>query len=115
MYQREAAKELGKGSGPIGTFMGAGEWLRGQGHTVKSQWNAARGAVEIMQVQGPKPLCSQGYIYRFSLVFVGFHRVAHHAAIKGKTTQLGYRSLVLDCGMWHFFLLGLHSIAVEPP
>ncbi|CAL8470572.1 g10114 [Coccomyxa elongata] len=51
VYQREAAKELGKGSGPIGTFMGAGEWLRGQGHTVKSQWNAARGAVEIMQVQ----------------------------------------------------------------
>ncbi|BDA45833.1 Chaperone protein dnaJ 10 [Coccomyxa sp. Obi] len=51
VYQREAAKELGKGAGPIGTFMGAGEWLRGQGHAVKSQWNAARGAVEIMQVQ----------------------------------------------------------------
>lgn len=54
VYQREAAKEDGKGSGPIGTFMGAGEWLRGQGHTLKSQWNAARGAVEITQVTGHK-------------------------------------------------------------
>lgn len=50
MYQREASKELGKGGGPMGNLLGAGEWLRGQGHAVKSQWSAAKGAVDLMQV-----------------------------------------------------------------
>ncbi|EIE22588.1 DnaJ-domain-containing protein [Coccomyxa subellipsoidea C-169] len=50
VYQREAAKELGKGGGPVGNLLGATEWLRGQGHAVKSQWNAAKGAIDLMQV-----------------------------------------------------------------
>lgn len=34
----------------MGSLVSAGEWVRGQGHAVKSQWNAAKGAVDLMQV-----------------------------------------------------------------
>jgi hypothetical protein len=49
IYVHEASKELGKG-GPTMGIMGAAEWLRSHGHAVKSQWNAAKGAVDLMQV-----------------------------------------------------------------
>ena len=31
-------------------ILGAGEWVRSKGHAVKSQWNAAMAAVDLMQV-----------------------------------------------------------------
>ena len=34
----------------LGIF-GAGEWVRSKGHAMKSQWNAAMAAVDLMQVR----------------------------------------------------------------
>ena len=48
MYQHEAVKELGR-TKAFGV-LSAGEWLRGKGHAVKSQFLAAKGAIDLMQV-----------------------------------------------------------------
>lgn len=45
----EASRVLGKGGAAFG-IMGHVEWLRSHGHAVKSHWNAAKGAVDLMQV-----------------------------------------------------------------
>ena len=45
----------------LGIF-GAGEWVRSKGHAVKSQWNAAMAAVDLMQVShgtSPCPCCER--------------------------------------------------------
>ena len=48
VYQHEAVKELGR-TKAFGV-LSAGEWLRGKGHAVKSQFLAAKGAIDLMQV-----------------------------------------------------------------
>jgi len=48
VYEHEARRFLGKG--PVMGLFGAGEWVRGKGHAMKSQWNAAMAAVDLMQV-----------------------------------------------------------------
>ena len=48
VYQHEGRKSLGKG--PMLGIFGAGEWVRSKGHAMKSQWNAAMAAVDLMQV-----------------------------------------------------------------
>ena len=48
VYEHEARRFLGKG--PMMGLFGAGEWVRGKGHAMKSQWNAAMAAVDLMQV-----------------------------------------------------------------
>ena len=53
VYQHEAVKELGR-TKAFGV-LSAGEWLRGKGHAVKSQFLAAKGAIDLMQVQRPSP------------------------------------------------------------
>lgn len=51
VYQHEARRFLGKGKGPVMGLFGAGEWVRSKGHAMKSQWNAAMAAVDLMQVK----------------------------------------------------------------
>ena len=47
VYQHEGRKSLGRG--PMLGIFGAGEWVRSKGHAMKSQWNAAMAAVDLMQ------------------------------------------------------------------
>ena len=53
VYQHMAARELGKTT-PFGV-LSAGEWLRGKGHAVRSQFSAAKGAIDLMQVNPHPP------------------------------------------------------------
>ena len=49
VYQHEGRTSLGKG--PMLGILGAGKWVRSKGHAMKSQWNAAMAAVDLMQVR----------------------------------------------------------------
>ena len=49
VYQHEGRTSLGKG--PMLGILGAGKWVRSKGHAMKSQWNAAVAAVDLMQVR----------------------------------------------------------------
>ena len=50
IYSRQAAKEVGKDIRTLGLPF-AHEWLRGKGHSIKTQFNAVSGAVDMMTLQ----------------------------------------------------------------
>ena len=55
VYYHEARRFLGKG--PVLGLFSAGEWVRGKGHAMKTQWNAAMAAVDLMQVHATHVPC----------------------------------------------------------
>lgn len=55
VYYHEGQRFLGKG--PVLGLFCAGEWVRGKGHAMKTQWNAAMAAVDLMQVHACRHMC----------------------------------------------------------
>ena len=55
VYYHEGRRFLGKG--PVLGLFSAGEWVRGKGHAMKTQWNAAMAAVDLMQVHTCIHMC----------------------------------------------------------
>ncbi|KAK9830201.1 hypothetical protein WJX72_010268 [[Myrmecia] bisecta] len=60
VYERRAAFHVGKAQTLLGLPFVAGEWVRSRGHNIKTQFTAAMGAVELMQMQKAAETALQG-------------------------------------------------------